>query len=1497
MKFEFNNYLDAEGNVSPVGEEDLGFFGTLGDIAMAPVRGVAGAAEGVYDLADWALMDWLPDAEDNFGLGHSETLAGGLVEGVSQFLTGFIPGMGALSIAGKATGIASKLSSASKTTKWAASFGKSVTAGAMADFAVFDAQEQRLSNLLQQYPSLQNPVSEFLAADENDTEIEGRLKNLMEGGILGGMMEPFVIGLRAIKSNRAAKARGMTPEEAAKEAIEKNGLRKQTLREDPVEEAAIIDDVIKDLGLPEKEALALQKRMLKAFQGKRPGPVDEVDIEVFAAIENELAGAGIARSGRKRGADTILSRLELAANKAKASGDDSVRYDVEDIRTFMNEVGVDMFDEMGVSIHKKLGAQGRYEFGSNLIRISQDAIDNGSLVRTSLHEMWHGLSRHLPKKDLKALESAYAKAVKKQDKLKAKGKGATGDEAYRFTSIDEWFAETLTDVSMARLDYLENAPAAGTVRAIFDDVKLVLKDVITYVQSKLGILSPEGVSEKIYRDFVKGKNVKKIRGFNLDAGLQRSSLDLPNPSAPKPSKADLARRVEPNFTTSVKAIQTVRAAMDSGEREVFENYKPMTFDELEAGAEGTARFWAEATGQDPRAFVAQTLDSGKEFMQRQAVLRDIADMWSLEAKDLAQKVSDDVASDDELIHAEQLMMMAKELVTGAREGGTLAGQTLAAQKRVAGTKSVPDAVDPARAVDEPVVARPAEDPGAASRPADEATAPAPEAPATPAAPVAPAKKVKTEEGSPQVISENMYRGPSDEARQFRHDYLEAVGGGSVEQGRKVIKRRVQRMKKVQDAQGPAAALSFAKRTASMPHMLTEYWMNSILSGPVTHLVNMTSNTIHTFFRPFEKALGEAATFNFQGAFKELSFYMHLGSQLSDATKAAASAWKNWGDELDNIGKFDTDRGFDRAISAKNFNRNSQDMGGAAIDWIGKALNLPSRMLMAEDAFFKHLNYRAEVKAGLSREGVAAGKKGTDLARHIEEGMEQIINNGQFYNYKSVRMAAERHALDNMVGPFKDPTDKAKAMKQEIARFMDSNWDEGRGAIADKAREYGREITFTRSLDDPDRAALVKVASGWNKVVNDHPFLRIVTPFVRTPTNLVAFFLNRTSQAYADVAKGMFVFAGNKVPIKAMNRLSKEVADSMAKGGATKADVVGRVATGGMFFYGASLAYEAGALTGGGPKDPERRNLMKANGWQPYSIQVGDTYYSYRRLDPFASFLGTVADLNEAMAEADPKDRKTIEGVLGALVFSTARNVTNKSYLTGLSRISNVLSNPERFGQNYLEQTISSFVPFSSATSQTLGASEHEKEIRSVIDAIRAKYGLDGQGTGLFAGQVEDRRNIFGEKIDRAKTIGPVMYTTVKDDEVMQELNILGHGFSPPKTVYQGVDTTAYRNNQGQTFYDRWQENHGQVRVEGRTLKQAIKKLIKTRAYQQLPIEDFEGNRSPRIDAIDKIKRKYRTKAWEQTLSEFPEVRRLTKRNQTIKAYRRAGRDIQSLLDF
>ena len=79
---------------------------------------------------------------------------------------------------------------------------RATAVGSVAEQFAFSPTEERLSNLIQSYPSLQNPVTEYLQADAGDTDAEARLKMAIEGSALGIAFETVFQGLRAIKNVR-----------------------------------------------------------------------------------------------------------------------------------------------------------------------------------------------------------------------------------------------------------------------------------------------------------------------------------------------------------------------------------------------------------------------------------------------------------------------------------------------------------------------------------------------------------------------------------------------------------------------------------------------------------------------------------------------------------------------------------------------------------------------------------------------------------------------------------------------------------------------------------------------------------------------------------------------------------------------------------------------------------------------------------------------------------------------------------------------------------------------------------------------------------------------------------------------------------------------------------------------------------------------------------------------------------------------------------------------
>jgi hypothetical protein len=113
----------------------------------------------------------------------ADTIAGSLTRGVSQFLTGWYT--------------VKPLKLFSATTRLG-KFAGSTTQGAAADIIAFDEDTGRAVDVITEvFPSLHNPLFEYLSSEGKDeTWYEARLKNALEGGIIGTIIQGIATGIK-----------------------------------------------------------------------------------------------------------------------------------------------------------------------------------------------------------------------------------------------------------------------------------------------------------------------------------------------------------------------------------------------------------------------------------------------------------------------------------------------------------------------------------------------------------------------------------------------------------------------------------------------------------------------------------------------------------------------------------------------------------------------------------------------------------------------------------------------------------------------------------------------------------------------------------------------------------------------------------------------------------------------------------------------------------------------------------------------------------------------------------------------------------------------------------------------------------------------------------------------------------------------------------------------------------------------------------------------------
>lgn len=296
----------------------------------------------------------------------------------------------------------------------------------------------------------------------------------------------------------------------------------------------------------------------------------------------------------------------------------------------------------------------------------------------------------------------------------------------------------------------------------------------------------------------------------------------------------------------------------------------------------------------------------------------------------------------------------------------------------------------------------------------------------------------------------------------------------------------------------------------------------------------------------------------------------------------------------------------------------------------------------------------------------------------------------------------------------------------------------------QAMDFAHYSTFTNALGEgltklqgalgTDRTVTLK--SGKTYDVPTGKLFRLAVPFFRTPANLVSYGMKRSPFA----------------------PFMPSVQQDLINGGAARDMAISRIALGSTLAFMAAQAAASGLITGGGPSDPKQKENMKAVGWQPYSVKVGDKWMSYQAMEPFSMVIGAAADIALFDDYLEDNERNNA-AMMVAGAFSQA--VTSKTFMQGLAGMIDVLQDPDRYGDRYAQQFAASFIP-SPVKAIRRDVDPVVREVRTVSDAL--KNSLPG-----YSGDLYPRRNRYGEAVTMGEvwlsnTVDPVRKSEIKNAE-------------------------------------------------------------------------------------------------------------------------------------
>ena len=618
------------------------------------------------------------------------------------------------------------------------------------------------------------------------------------------------------------------------------------------------------------------------------------------------------------------------------------------------------------------------------------------------------------------------------------------------------------------------------------------------------------------------------------------------------------------------------------------------------------------------------------------------------------------------------------------------------------------------------------------------------------------------------------------------------------------------------------------------------YINSLLSGVFTQALNIKSGVYEAFIRPLEIVGGGLARADLRAI--RLGFAQYRGMMLGfgDTMKAVSLALRQGDAILDPLQR--TQDNLDivggkavRPISGANLGFDGR--AGTAIDWVGNLLEMPSRLLMTGDEFLKQINYRGRIYTNA-------------LDNTMERGLSIYSKEG----------------------------------KDNIKRIFDEGFDKnGHANIKDnpinkEALEYARYSTYTNTLKD---GAYLDYGSKIQKFLNSAPEFRFLAPFIRTPTNLWRHFEARIP--------GLGLFTKQ-------NRELWNTGDRRAR-----AEVLGRQFLGiAAVMYGFSMATERvedengnsyPKITGNGPSDFRIKKQWLQLGWQPYSIAQKNedgtvTYKQYNRMDPRFFPLGIVADLIENFGNLNDQQN---ENITSAAILTVMKNLTNKTYLRGISDALELLSDPtENKVTRFAGTVVGNYIPFASLRRQgipgVLAPDDTAYETRSFVDEVLKNTpfteSLDPRVDILTGDPITKNPSSLYLNPDGIASYsfwfqGPSLVgrkSDVKSDPITLEIASLRIPLeNPEKIKFKVVDLTQEKNTpDGKSAYQYLLENTGKVEYKGKNLKQTLADLFETDEYKAASKGDvnFDGGKEY---MIKKVFNGFKKAAYIEMLEKYPET--------------------------
>lgn len=657
----------------------------------------------------------------------------------------------------------------------------------------------------------------------------------------------------------------------------------------------------------------------------------------------------------------------------------------------------------------------------------------------------------------------------------------------------------------------------------------------------------------------------------------------------------------------------------------------------------------------------------------------------------------------------------------------------------------------------------------------------------------------------------------------------------------------------------AKSIAVYKETGSMAKAV-EYFVNSLLSGFATPITALASGMAVSFF--------------------EAGVRIAAGAGLGRG-RANPAVFREGVDLLTGHFKYAVDnvKIVKMALKEGRSILNPAPIHYAIDGRHGTVVRMPSRTLSSVDEFVRVSNYRAFVRAKLLREARERGLSGPMLDAHVEEGLQRA-----FLREEDVVPLATRTAQahwERMVK--KDPTIVPKGAKAE--EFIQE-------AVKRDVAE-ARKLIGSATLSEPLKFAEVPTFSAplgtgtlggdFHNFVANHPEMKFIAPFVKMSTNV-------------------FRYAWQATP--GLNRLNAQAREILKNGTPEEIAILtarSRIVT--TMGAGAFYMVAGGLITGGGPASGPARELWLKD-YQPYSVRVGDQWISYRRLEPFATFIGLVSDAYTLYYEGDEASGVDL---FSAIMAGLAQNLTSKTYMTGLADFMDAVTSRDGVAfQRYVAKiTASLAVP---AFVSQFNNSDELRDSRngggSMLEEVKAFRNAIVARVPYFNEKLPARYNFAGEPVmgtpkgilntnrllNPARAMGPA-----GEDDVESVLMELEKGFAPAQRFYGKDKSIDLANSKwglvdGKNAWERFNELLREPKWGGKGVREKLEAYVTSDRWKRLSpgTEAYPGGE--RWNEAAEIVNDARDRALRYVRKEYPDLDHALKLSEREKRAAMRGGD-------